>query len=290
VDRLQPFIGKDLRTLSEAEQIKFDNIIGRLIPQARVFDYATMPRALDLSDWRDYLTAKPVAKRYPFFDQKSWYLWKVHGGQGETRLILFQGRNSFVIPGGSGARIFVTDTKGNLLTESNFSTGWRIDIHDARWLEDGGHGFPCLVVSSSPCMGGGNMDSQYYALLDDTLALVRLEDSTGKIDSADYRYPNHTIGPSVPTRTAEKWEAALHSPEASEVLRTLVWLGGDHLDLPVRDGEHVYVGALENAFLVRTVRARPSVRTAVETLTRCEDIWVKEAAQQAWKVMTDPDK
>src|SRR5262249_45830615 len=38
VERLQPYLGQDLRALSEDEQIEFDDLIGRLAPEARVFN------------------------------------------------------------------------------------------------------------------------------------------------------------------------------------------------------------------------------------------------------------
>jgi hypothetical protein len=286
VDRLQPFIGKDLRTLSEAEQIKFDNIIGRLIPQARVFHYPKRPSTWSLSDWYDYLTAKP----YPSpFDVSSWYLWKVIDAQGQTRLIFFQGRPLFMIPGESMARIFVMDIEGNLLTESEFPTGYRIIMHDARWLEETGHGFPCLVVSSSPSLHGADITCQYYALLDRTFALVRLESSAGECVRPNYLNPDPTIGPPILKRTAEQWETAFHSGDRPELLRSLLWLSGHRSDPRIRYSE-LWPDGYDDSSLALTVRARPGVRAAVEALIHSEDSWVKEAAQLAWKVITDPDK
>jgi hypothetical protein len=282
VDQLQPFIGKDLRTLSEEEQIEFDDIVGKLIPQGRVFDHPRLPRTLNPQDWQDYLSGR----RFTFFI-RSWYLWKICDAQSNERLILFQGMPCYRIPGASMACVFVMDTNGTPLRESSFSTGWRIDIHDARWLEGSGHGFPCLLVCSSPSINGGDITSQYYALLDDAFALVRLEDSTGEFVTQDYHHPNFTIGPSVPKRTAEEWEAALRSREPSEVLRTLVWLGGSHSDPPIRDAKHINVEGFEDASLALEVRARPGVQVAVEALTRSEDRWVREAAHHAWEAIRD---
>jgi hypothetical protein len=278
VEQLEPFIGKDLRALEEPEQIRFDNLISKLVPQATRSVYPPKPRSLNPRIWWSYLTAKPKLLPFPI---ESWYLWKTRDQQGTDRLILFQGMHLWMIPGESMAFVFVMSTNGNLLTECKFSTGWRINIDDAQWLEDVGHSFPCLLVRSSPSINGADITSQYYALLDDSWALVRLEDSTGAFVIVNYHNPNHTIGPDPPKRTPEQWELALHSSNPAEILRTLVWLGGGHSDPPIPDAEDIGVEKFEDASLARNVRARPNVRTAVEALTRSNDSWVREAAANA---------
>jgi hypothetical protein len=47
VQRLQPYLGQDLRALSEDEQIAFDGLVGALVPEARVFSRPTRPRTWD---------------------------------------------------------------------------------------------------------------------------------------------------------------------------------------------------------------------------------------------------
>ena len=284
VQRLQPYIGKDLRALSEDEQIKVDELIGCLAPEAKQFEppTRTRPRSFDPLAWRDYFNAKPKLNDIPeglFF--RSWYLWRV-----QERLVLFQGRPLFMIPGSSSARIYIFDTVGRQLTKNEFQTGWRIDIDDARWVADSGHGFPCLLVESSPAILGGGITCQYYAFLQDSFALVRLEDRTGKVVPVDYDSPSHAIGPAVPERTPDQWEAVLHSSDHAEVLRTLVWLGGRHSD-PPPNGDDSYIERFEEANRALVTRRRPGVRTAVEALSRSEDGWVREAAQHAWKSMQD---
>src|SRR5262249_12239573 len=144
----------------------------------------------------------------------------------KIRLILFEGMHLWRIPGASRARISVMDSKGRRLVVSEFSTGWRIDIDGARWFEDAGHGFPGVLICSTPSIQGANIVSQYYAFLDEGFALVRLQDSEGNFVPVNFEHTHSTIGPSIPRRTAEQWEAALHSSVPSEVIRTLVWLGG----------------------------------------------------------------
>jgi hypothetical protein len=190
-----------------------------------------------------------------------------------------------MIPDASSAHVFVFDADGRRLTDSEFLTGWRINIEDAAWLTDSDHGFPCLLVRSSTAFTGHEI-RQYYALLQDSLAVVRLEDSEGKADLVDYHSPNHTIGPAVPKWAPEQWEAALRSSNRAEVLRTLVWLGGHHSNPPLHE-PNLSVEPFEDAALVLMTRRRPGVRSAVEALTHSDDGWVQEAAQHAWEAITD---
>jgi hypothetical protein len=268
VERLRPYFGKDLRTLSEAEQIKVDGLLGRLAPEARMFSRPSRPQTLNPKDWYAYSRAKPSAPHC-----RSWYIWRVTN----ERLVLFQGVPLWTIPGGSAARTFVFDAKGRPLKHCLFDTGWRINIEDARWLEDSGHGFPCLLVCSRPSINGADVTAQYHALLEDGFGLVRLEDSAGQFVEG-----HPTIGPPVPERTLEEWESALRSSDQAEVLRSLVWLGG-HAKLPIRDEQL----RLEDVTRGSATRAQPGVRSAVEALTRSEDRWVREAAQHAWKAISD---
>jgi hypothetical protein len=197
----------------------------------------------------------------------------VRDGQRRERLILFQATLS---GNWRAVRIFVMDTEGNALDQCQFV---RSIPSDARWLDDSGHGFPCLVVNFGP--------THYLALLDDTFALVRHESSAGAF--VPVPYPDHIIDRTEPERTSEEWEAALCSPDRAEVLRTLVWLGGKPWNSP-RNGRGVDVEPSEDASLVVKIRFRPGVRTAVAALAHSDDRWLREAAQHAWEVIQCHDQ
>jgi hypothetical protein len=274
IRRLQTYLDRDLRNLPESEQIEFDGLIGQLAPEARRFTPPDRPRTGDPRAWRNYIAAKPIP---PVFSPRSWYLWHVTDGRGQERLVLFQGAPLVIIPGASYAHVFVFDADGRRLTDCEFLTGWRIDIDDACWLADSTHGFPCLLVRSRPSTNGDDVVAQYYAFLQDSFALVRLEDSAGAAVPVDFHSPNHTIGPPAPQRAPDEWEAGLRSSNRAEVLRTLVWLGGRHSDPPL-EGMGSSVEPFEDATQAMVTRRRPGVRAAVEVLTRAEDDWVREAA------------
>jgi hypothetical protein len=280
---LEPYMDQDLRNLSEEEQLRFDSLISHLAPEAKTFAYPSPPQSLDLRGWWNFLKARPLPGRR-LFCPESWYLWQVTNDCEEGRLVLFQGRPLFMIPGNSSARVFVFDGRGNLLSQSDFLTGYRNTIEDAHWLSDCGHGFPCILVDSHNVINGHDVAAQYYALLEDTVALVRLESSTGEFETTIFSTDHFRIGPDFPVRTPAQCEVALHSRNRAEVLRTLVWLGGGHYpDYPGNRMENRK--RFEEATRALETRSRQDVRAAVEALTSSEDSWVREAAQRAWKAI-----
>src|SRR5207302_1623147 len=110
VERLQPYIGRDLRALSEDEQMRIDEYVGRLAPDAKVFERPKRRMTWDPADSLDHLQARPTA-----FYRRSWYIWRVTNALGQDRLVLFQGEPLWAIPGSSSARTFVFDNNGHLL-------------------------------------------------------------------------------------------------------------------------------------------------------------------------------
>jgi hypothetical protein len=265
VQRLQVYVSQDLRCLSVEEQIYVDRLLGQLVPEARVFMEPSQPSTWNPKDWYDYYHAKPLTSSEP----RLWYLWRIANEQGQQRLVLFQGAPLSPIRCGCSARIFVLDLEGKLLSKSEFQVGWEVNLRDAHGLEDSGHGFRCLRLYCPSYLNDFQLPTQYYAFHDDALALIRLEDSGGKLVPGWYRSPYAAIGPPVPERTPEEWEAALRSADRIEVLRTLIWLE--------RRKSNTQAAAAQ----LLEACARPGVRAAVEALTCSEDSWVREGAQQA---------
>ena len=115
VQRLQPYLGRDLRSLSEDEQIRVDELIGCLAPEAKRFTppNSTRPQTYDLRAWYNYLNAKPHA-----LFSRSWYLWRV-----QERLVLLQGQPLWIIPNSSSTCVFAFDTYGRKLSKTEFQTG-----------------------------------------------------------------------------------------------------------------------------------------------------------------------
>jgi hypothetical protein len=251
--RFQAYVGKDLRKLDDAEQKRFRSILGSIIPETK--------------DWPGCALSEP------------WFVWRVTNEKGSERFILLRVTGLWEIPGASSASIFVLNSAGKVVNQCEFSTGWRIDVVDAELTDH--QGIPCVKVSTAPAIIGADIATQYYAMIDDTFALVRLEDSHGKPLVVNYHNPNHTVGAKPPQRTAQEWEAALRCNHPAEVLRTLIWLGGDHSDPPIRNPGNCWIEKYGDAALVYEARSRPGVRQGLADLTRSPDPWIKAAAKNA---------
>jgi hypothetical protein len=192
-------------------------------------------------------------------------------------LILFQAASPMVmVPDGSAARVFILDPHGNVLARSGgFSTGWRIQIHDASLQWEGEHGFPCLKIATSWFMGA-DIRARYYAILDDwSIALVRPEDSEGRLQNAYF-----DDFPAV-ERNADEWEAWLGSANQGEVLAALAWIGGSPKTRPTP----AEPGELKSFEQIRDLRSRARVWAALEELQKSSDAWVQEAATAAWQMI-----
>jgi hypothetical protein len=246
---LERYGGRNLRDLGPAEKERLEKLLAGCLPEAH----------------------RPGAP-WAF---EPWAVWRHPAGSGH---ILFQGKDLFVIPGESEAAVHFFDQAGRLVGSVAFSTGWRIGLTSANLHHEPALGGDVIEVCSGPAIGGADVARQFYGLFGSRVALLRLEDSAGAPAANDYRWPNHTIGPRVPMRTAEEWEAALLSGRPMEVLEALVWLGGEHRDPSADVAPGVHTERLEEARLVAAVRQRPSVRNAVRDLARSDSRWIEQAA------------
>lgn len=189
-----------------------------------------------------------------------------------------------MIPGDSRLQVSVFDHQGKLLDSSDFGAGWRIMITKTRFVYMKTFGREVLEVESQPTINGADVRKQYYALIEDRMRLIRLEDSNGDLRVNFYGSPNHTIGFTDVGRSAEDLEKSLISEDTAQSLATLTWLGGDHLD-PQMGEPGYYHEDLSEARLVEEVRARPAVKKLVNALKDSRNKWVREAARSAAEQM-----
>ncbi|MFT3880235.1 MAG: hypothetical protein QM703_11310 [Gemmatales bacterium] len=209
---------------------------------------------------------------------KPWFIWKNVFAKEQKGFILFEGARVIDIPSQAFSAVHVFDDSGKWISSFGFSTGWRIDLDAATLKKDEGLKGYCIDVRSSPVINGHDICRQVYGLIGNRLALLWLEDSTGKMISNNYRFPNHTIGPQVPKRNAAQWESMLSSDDPLVNLEALTWLGGDHRDISERVG-NVLAEGLESATLVNAVRQRQAVLKALVKLSGSDVPRVQEAAR-----------
>ena len=229
---------------------------------------------------------------------RPWFLWRVSFSSEQSIYVLLEGQQIVTIPGQSEARVHFLSADGNHIRTSEFSTGWRIALKDARIIRKTAVGYPMIEISTQPDINGREIHRQYYALKGTEIFLVRLETAEGKIVRNDYTAPNLTVGPYVPRRSPQMWKDALASNDLAEVLQALIWLGGRHVDtqrgspftqLGEAAGMKVAVEDIKDAKLAESVRSNREVRKILAGLAKSEKRWILEAAELALKPAGESD-
>jgi hypothetical protein len=213
-------------------------------------------------------------------------LTTLSGSKGQTRYTLIEESPLLMIPGNSGLSVHVFAQDGSLIRSSAFQTGWRITVTDIRVVYLPQIRRLALEVKSAPAINGRDVAKQFYALVNDEVLLIRLEDKAGRLIRNAYGAPNHTFGFTITGRSAKEWKDALESGDFAEVLATLSWLSGTHLDpneaVPEVSGmPPVAHEEIAEARLAADVRGREDVRRQVKALLRSQNLWVRHAAKLA---------
>jgi len=175
-------------------------------------------------------------------------------------------------------RVHTFGEEGNPVSAADLYSGWGILAVGARAAVVPQVPWPILEVRSLGNEDARDVARQYYAVVDGRPVLLRLEDGRGRPLDNVYDPSNHLIGPRVPDRAPEEWEAALYSGNVAEVLRTLVWLGGRHAGPGTASPAGIYRESRAQADRVQAVRTRPGVCARVAELERSSNFWIRDAA------------
>jgi hypothetical protein len=243
---LDPFVANDLSTqrLSSDARLKVDQIVGQ-IPKG--------------------FAQEPVP----------WYVWKTHAVQ--TRYIVLLGESLGSIPGGSSACLQLFDAATNRINSWSFQVGWRANLLDASIEYSNELASDLIVFRTAPVVNGRNITKEYFALGNDRLRFIRLENDKGDLARNEYVFPNYEIGIAPDAHTVEQWSALLESKDKADVLSALVFLGGKHIDEPERrslPGPH----ESNYAALFRELIGSPRIRELVEYLSNSDSEWIRQAA------------
>ena len=203
---------------------------------------------------------------------------------GDHKYVLIEESPLVMIPGGSGLGISLFTTDGKLIDSSEFEAGWRIALSEIRLVLVNGIRGEVLEVDCVPFINGADIAKQYYALIGNKMKLIRLEDSNGVLVRNYYGSPNHTIGFVQTGRSADDWQETLVSNDLAEVLATLTWLGGGHLNPGEAEPNYMHED-LSEARVVEEVRARTAVKAAVNGLKHSQNRWIREAATATAKLL-----
>jgi hypothetical protein len=192
-----------------------------------------------------------------------------------SRVYVLELQTFRIHPGADLLRAHEFGENGRPLSSVDFRTGWRCRVLNAQAEVKPAVPGPILVIQSGLSMGGTDVATQYYARTEPGLALIRLEDGEGRSIQNRYDHDNHRIGPEPPPRSPEAVEEALASADVVEILRTLLWLGGQHATDPAREYSPSNVAEEKK---VRAALARAGVRARIEELKKSPNAWIREAA------------
>jgi hypothetical protein len=237
------FLNQDLRHLSPDRKQELEELLFRVLPDKR--------------------QQNPLAN---IFEPEPWHLWHSTDAEGNSRYILFEGRDLFIIPGDSYAKVYLLETNGTILEESGFKTGYRINLEGALLRNDKSLGIEVIEVLTHASINGLDIRKRYYGIIGNRIALLRLEDSNGHLV-----VNGDCDGPPVPKRDASEWATILKSSDPAVVLEALHWLSGDH----ALDSSGV---CRNHESMSRAIEAQPGVQASIQALTASQHPWVREAA------------
>jgi len=233
--RFVSYSNRDLRTLGESELQEFSEIYRSVIPREN-------ESTVDLS-----------------WSHVPWYVWSAETTRG-TRYLYLRGSPCYRIPGISMAHIHVFDSKGRIVSKTEFSTGYRITINDAA-IHDATTTDFMFRIESEPVINGRGVAAQYYVLFRDQILLVRLEDGKGLSIEND---PNNMkIGNDAPEFISNNWKEMLENGRRVERLLALAYL---------------------------QIAPQPGTIELLESLSNDRDKWIADSARLAVQLMPWEDR
>jgi hypothetical protein len=251
-EALREFHDQDLRILNQGEQARLKTLL------------AELP-----------LLADPRGEPWP---TRPWYLWKHQLADGTPILILFESCSTPRIPGPAIATVRFLDRAGRQLEGIPFYAGWRCFLDRAEIRQDETFG-TIIEIHHWPDSDKRTIRRQTYAVDGNRLALLRVEDGSGRSVYNSYGHPAWRKGPAPPDRSAGEWGRALGGSPAL-ALEALVWLGGNHKP---EVNDPTFPGAEDAAAIrhIEDMRRDARVRAAVRQLATHAHPWVREAAAEA---------
>ena len=252
--RLEAFVGRDLR-LVRADQDAVREMLSEFTkPTEDGVDYGLRP----------------------------WWVSRVDSGC-RAHWIVLEGYPGKDIPDVSLVRAHLFDVGWLHMGSHLWPTGYRMFIRDAVLVKEATLGRDLIAIRT---YGTGFLkdkeDRQFYAILDDRVAMVRLEDGDGRLIRKSYHQGAPFLGPPVLDRTFEQWTDALHSTDPVEVLEALVWLSGGHKSSTAERSADSYEESVEHSKVFEAVRGWAVSDTLVNVHWRSNP-WVDEGIELVFR-------
>jgi hypothetical protein len=203
---------------------------------------------------------------------------------GTVRWALVVSYPGFEVPGVSWVAVHLFDREWKQTAIANFPTGYRISLFDIWQERVDSLREPVLVMRLGTIGSFGNFtyrQRQYYAVREDRLALVRIEEEGRQVTRGIFSAEHPWTGPKPPERTAAQWIDLLGSEDPADVLETLTWLGGRHMAAGERRQPQVNQESIEDSKLWEAVRDDPRTKDKLTALAKAANRWVREAAALA---------
>lgn len=83
-----------------------------------------------------------------------------------------------------------------------------------------------IVLQTTPAISGRDIGKEYFAIGNDTLRLIRLEDTKGQVTQNEYVVESREIGIIPDAKTVDQFVNLLESSDKADVLSALVFLVG----------------------------------------------------------------
>jgi hypothetical protein len=209
-----------------------------------------------------------------------WHMWKT-GVSGSTRYIFLLGGPMLIIPGRSSACIRLFDSSAKLLGSWTFQTGWRIQLVSATSEYSKVLSGNVIVLHMAPVINGRNVAKEFFALANDQLRLVRIENNEGESIHNECVLPDYGIGLVPQAKDLNEWLAILESKSLPDVMSALLFLGGQHVDGTAQTLK------LQGDAIQRMLGDR-RLGAVIERLSESPNEWVRQAAALAARRGREP--
>jgi hypothetical protein len=198
----------------------------------------------------------------------------------------FSAKKEMMVPGGSSARVELFDANAKEMKSWSFPTGWRVTFDSASIEYSNDLGSNLIVFHMIRFINGRDIAKEYFAIDNDQLKFVRMEDAKGDAVQNDYLFPNVEIGVVPGVTSPSQWAGLLESTHQADVLSALMFFGGKHLPDTQRTG----IGGPENGMygeVFQELLGSPRIRELIESLSHSENEWIRQAALLAARAPRD---
>jgi|GEM_PF-3878286 len=213
----------------------------------------------------------------PFSVSVSSYIWKVDSSN-PANYIIYSHSRSGVTPSADSGLLFIVDSKGSVLSRSEFRLGWRMRASDVTYEPVPWSSRKVLVQKMEFGLNGNGPRKIMIGLDGESPHLVRAEGFDNQAVGVSYFAPNFAVGPSYKPPALRDLIAVLKGGNETRRMEALVWLAGCHRRIPDNNPDVLFESLTEAARYAEAIKSKP-IADVVTTLRRSPNACVRELAQ-----------